>query len=155
MMIGALDWLIDEPPRIRNTGSLPGWLLAVETRTPGTLPFRASPIELDRNAFQIGAAHLRDGAGQRAARLGAVTDDHHVVQHVVVLGEPHVDLRPVADRDLLRLITQIIEYQHRTRTGNDDFVIALNVGRDARLGAFDHDRRTDDRLAGAGRLSGP
>ena len=46
MMIGALDWLIDEPPRIRNTGSLPGWLLAVETRTPGTLPFSASPIEL-------------------------------------------------------------------------------------------------------------
>ena len=119
------------------------------------LAFQGIADRIDRNAFQIGAAHLRNGAGQRAARLGAVTDDHHVVQHVVVLGEPHVDLRPVADRDLLRLITQIIEYQHRTRTGNDDFVIALNVGRDARLGAFDHDRRTDDRLAGAGGYPAP
>ena len=46
MMIGAFDWLIDEPPRIRNTGSEPGWLSADDTRTPPTRPFRASPMEL-------------------------------------------------------------------------------------------------------------
>lgn len=77
-VIFAADAVHDDDRRIglvdrrtaadQNTGSLPGWLLAVEVR-PEPCLFRASPIELTERLLQIGAAHLRDGAGQRAARL--------------------------------------------------------------------------------------
>ena len=46
MTIGALLWLIDEPPRMRNVGASPGSELVVETCIPATLPFRASPTEV-------------------------------------------------------------------------------------------------------------
>jgi len=110
-MIGAFDWLIDEPPRIRNTGSEPGWLSADDTRTPPTRPFRASPMELTRGRrASFSPVHLRNCGRDRAARLRAVADHHHVVHHQRILFEHNVDHRAGTYGHLLFLVAYEAEF---------------------------------------------
>ena len=70
-----------------------------------------------------------DGAGQVAPLGGAVADDHHLFQHLVVRLQDHIDLLPALEGNLLRLHSDVRKDKHRlVRSVHLQFVTSVQSG---------------------------
>ena len=92
------------------------------------------------------AVHLGDGSTQGFAGLGTVTDHHHVVQDVLVVGQGHVDGRTSADGHDLGGVADEAELQGGVGCDRQGEA-SVSVGRGALRGTLDHNSGTGKRIA--------
>ena len=101
---------------------------------------------VDRCAGEFLAVHLRNCGRDRAARLRAVADHHHVVHHQRILFEHNVDRRAGAYGHLLFLVAYEAEFERRIGARLDR-IAAVGPGCRAGCGSLHDDGGADHRFA--------
>ena len=113
----------------------------------GDLALEGVADRRDRRVHQLFTVHFGDGGGQGLAGLGAVTDDHDVVQQVFIHLQGHIDDSGTADALLLVLIADEGVDQRLARFHLDG-IAAVQVGDRTGLLALDEDAGAGERFTG-------
>lgn len=112
----------------------------------GDTAFHTVPDEVHGHAFEGFAVHFRDRRSHGLARLRAVSHDHDLLQHRLVLLHRDVDHRTASDRLFAFRVTDVREEQDRAGLRLDR-IGAVGPSRRAARGILHQHRGADQRAS--------